>query len=583
MGRPLYTNNAATYLAFGITNTATTMQVSANAGSLFPSPTGGDYFYVSLISLSGPIIEIVKCTARSGDIFTIERGQEGTSPLYWNMGDNVQLRITAAGMNYIAGAAVQSTEQQSFVATQGQTVFTLTNFDYAPGTNNLAVFVNGSKQVYGTNYSETSVNTVTFNSGLNAGDIVEFLVGVSVASGTLYATDIRYNEGDVGAVTRTLESKLQENITVQDFGADKTGTNDATTAFTNAGSAKSDLEVTVPLGTYKLNTSPTVSGSATWIFEKGATTTGSGVLPGNIISRSTTFAPAWINNSYNAAWAYMPPNSVQTNYVKSGGLAFTAMAQSTLSNGATIGFSSAMENISGGTGSTWNFYGTSLANSSSLNASTVNVEYDIAAASTNVGTTVGIAINAGGEAANQPGKGYTFQSVGAAIQIAQNNIGNYANVNFSKGLYITSNAIEPTFNTAINLSQNHSIRWTGTGFSQLSYIQSTVSNASQATGIAFTQYGLFVNSASNYPLIQVNNTPSTGATNYLLFSANNTGTAPVINSIGVDTNIDLKLFPKGTGCVDIASTGVVSTAGSLFGYLPIKVNGTTFKIPLYNV
>jgi len=39
MGRPLYTNNAATYLAFGITNTATTMQVSANAGNLFPNPT----------------------------------------------------------------------------------------------------------------------------------------------------------------------------------------------------------------------------------------------------------------------------------------------------------------------------------------------------------------------------------------------------------------------------------------------------------------------------------------------------------------------------------------------------------------
>ena len=175
MGRPLYTNNAATYLAFGITNTATTMQVSANAGSLFPNPTGGDYFYVSLISLSGPIIEIVKCTARSGDIFTIERGQEGTSALYWNMGDNVQLRITAAGMNYIAGG-VSSFLEEYQTATQGQTVFTLNTITYSLGTNGLMVFVNGSKQINTLNYTETSTSVVTFSSGLNVGDIVEFLV-----------------------------------------------------------------------------------------------------------------------------------------------------------------------------------------------------------------------------------------------------------------------------------------------------------------------------------------------------------------------------------------------------------------------
>ena len=249
MGRPLYTNNAATYLAFGITNTATTMQVSANAGSLFPNPTGGDYFYVSLISLSGPIIEIVKCTTRSGDILTIERGQEGTSALYWNMGDNVQLRITAAGMNYIAGSTASTTLEQSFTATQGQTVFTLTNFDYAPGTNNLAVFVNGSKQVSGTNYSETSVNVVTFTTGLNAGDVVEFLSNLSVAAGTIYATDINYNEGAAGAVTRTLESKLQETVSVKDFGAVGDGVTDDTTAIQAAISSGAGV-IVFPPATY---------------------------------------------------------------------------------------------------------------------------------------------------------------------------------------------------------------------------------------------------------------------------------------------------------------------------------------------
>ena len=256
MGRPLYSNNAATYLAFGITNTATTMQVSANAGSLFPNPTGGDYFYVSLISLSGPIIEIVKCTARSGDIFTIERGQEGTTPLYWNMGDNVQLRITAAGMNYIAGSTASTTLEQSFTATQGQTVFTLTNFDYSPGNNNLAVFVNGSKQVSGTNYTETNVNTVTFTTGLNAGDIVEFLSNLSVAAGTIYATDINYNEGSTGAVTRTLESKLQEFVSVMDFGAFGNGTTNDTAACQaaiNAVASAGGGTVYFPPGTYLLN------------------------------------------------------------------------------------------------------------------------------------------------------------------------------------------------------------------------------------------------------------------------------------------------------------------------------------------
>jgi len=270
MGRPLYTNNAATYLAFGITNTATTMQVSANAGNLFPNPTGGDYFYVSLISLSGPIIEIVKCTARSGDIFTIERGQEGTTAQYWNTGDNAQLRITAAGMNYIAGSTASTTLEQSFTATQGQTVFTLTTFDYSPGTNNLAVFVNGSKQVSGTNYSETSVNVVTFTTGLNDGDVVEFLSNLSVAAGTIYATDINYNEGAAGAVTRTLESKLQESVSVKDFGAvgdfnptTGVGTDNRLAIQAALDYAKSVGNCTVyfPQGKYYLGTGLTVSTS----------------------------------------------------------------------------------------------------------------------------------------------------------------------------------------------------------------------------------------------------------------------------------------------------------------------------------
>jgi len=58
-------------------------------------------------------------------------------------------------------------------ATQAQTVVTVP-FSYVVGTNNLKVYVNGSKQIITLNYNETTTTSVTFTGGLNVGDIVEF-------------------------------------------------------------------------------------------------------------------------------------------------------------------------------------------------------------------------------------------------------------------------------------------------------------------------------------------------------------------------------------------------------------------------
>ena len=206
MGKPLYTNNAFTNLASGISPTDTVIQVASNTGILFPSPTGGDYFYMTLISTATGSMEIVQCTSRTGDYMTVTRGAEGTVPQWFSIGDNAQLRITAAGMNFITGANGSVTTEETQTATQGQTLFTLATIDYAPNTNNIAVFVNGSKQISGTNFTETSVNSVTFTTGLNVGDVVEFVVGSSVASGTIYATDVNYLAPYTNAVKETLEA-----------------------------------------------------------------------------------------------------------------------------------------------------------------------------------------------------------------------------------------------------------------------------------------------------------------------------------------------------------------------------------------
>ena len=58
-------------------------------------------------------------------------------------------------------------------ATQGQTVFT--GLAYITGNNSLKVYVNGSKQIVTLNYTETSSTSITFATGLNVGDIVEFV------------------------------------------------------------------------------------------------------------------------------------------------------------------------------------------------------------------------------------------------------------------------------------------------------------------------------------------------------------------------------------------------------------------------
>ena len=67
-----------------------------------------------------------------------------------------------------------SGQEGTVTATQGQTVVNVP-FTYLVGQNSLRVFVNGSKQIITTNYTETTTTSVTFLSGLNVGDLVEFV------------------------------------------------------------------------------------------------------------------------------------------------------------------------------------------------------------------------------------------------------------------------------------------------------------------------------------------------------------------------------------------------------------------------
>ena len=246
MGIPLFTNNAYTALAVAISPTTTVIQVTAGTGQLFPSPTGGDYFYLTLISITNSeSMEIVQCTSRSGDLLTVIRGAEGTSPQAFNLSDNVQLRITAAGLEALITPPTTTLPATAITSTP---VGTVTATDVQGAINQLATAV----------------------------------------APTVTAATVSYNEGATGAVTTNVEAKLQQIVSAQDFGATGNGSTDDTAAIQAAITSLNTTGGTVylPRGTYKVSSTLNITHNNITIAGdgKGATTISTYVASGDIIS-----------------------------------------------------------------------------------------------------------------------------------------------------------------------------------------------------------------------------------------------------------------------------------------------------------
>ncbi|HEN3366357.1 TPA: hypothetical protein U5D82_002213 [Yersinia enterocolitica] len=100
----LSANNASTVLSAGISALATTLTVNTGTGGLFPSPVSGtSFFKLTLVdAATGTLTEIVHVTARTGDIMTIVRGQEGTTNRLWSANDIAANMMTAGTLDLFA-------------------------------------------------------------------------------------------------------------------------------------------------------------------------------------------------------------------------------------------------------------------------------------------------------------------------------------------------------------------------------------------------------------------------------------------------------------------------------------------------
>lgn len=137
MGRELYANNAASTLATALAPGGLSIDLQPGDGAKFPSPTGGDYFFLTLAT--SPVEstwEIVKIITRTTDNLTVDAGgraQQGTSDLGWGIGSRCGNRLTADSLL----AYYRNDEIIEEVATPVGSAAGVLTLDFANGNNHV--------------------------------------------------------------------------------------------------------------------------------------------------------------------------------------------------------------------------------------------------------------------------------------------------------------------------------------------------------------------------------------------------------------------------------------------------------------
>ena len=147
-------------------------------------------------------------------------------------------------------------------------VFTLADFTYALGVNNLLVYRNGNllRQGVSNDYEETSASSVTINSSITIAstDQFAFVKGTSTTSTISDAASVTYTPAGSGAVSTNVQDKLRESVSVTDFGAVGDGVTDDSSSIQAAIDYAETINAIVylPPGNYYIATGLTIDGGA---------------------------------------------------------------------------------------------------------------------------------------------------------------------------------------------------------------------------------------------------------------------------------------------------------------------------------
>ena len=163
--------------------------------------------------------------------------------LYFNTVDN-ELRVYD-GTDWQAVYA-GALKVNNFTGDGATIAYTLTT---APNNeNSTQVYIDG---VYQQKDTYTTVGAVlTFSEAPPTSAGIEVMIISSFEVSTAEAQNVTYTQGGTGSVSRTVENKLQESVSVKDFGAVGDGVTDDTTAI-QAALDSGEKNILLPTGTYK--------------------------------------------------------------------------------------------------------------------------------------------------------------------------------------------------------------------------------------------------------------------------------------------------------------------------------------------
>lgn len=186
------------------------------------------------------------------------------------------LGVTQWTEDNVVGALASNRERpvetEVQVAADGQKAFTLKKLTYTPGIGSLKVYVDGFR-LTGAEYVETARDTVTFKTGLRAGQEVLFETGSGVNSESgIDAATIPFVP-TLGPSTNVQE-KLRQFVSVKDYGAKGDGISDDAAALQMAMDSTSTAgggALHFPPGVYLVGAALQVKNSVCFAGVRGST------------------------------------------------------------------------------------------------------------------------------------------------------------------------------------------------------------------------------------------------------------------------------------------------------------------------